>query len=127
MAATTTRTERLIDKVPEALHTGDRCTQLNYDFKDHKVPKIVAGLLKAWANNTEQGYQAATSSYPVITSVKHVTEDVIEIKRVIMYHNFHNSIPYPEEIIRIDRSKISKDNNEDKGLIYEQYLDTPLK
>ena len=63
----------------------------------------------------------------MVTSVKHINEDVIEIKRVIMYHNFHNSIPYPEEIIRIDRSKLSKDNSEDKGLIYEQYLETPLK
>ncbi len=46
MASTT---ERLIEKVPETLHTGEKCAQLNYDFKDHSIPKIVGGLLKAWA------------------------------------------------------------------------------
>ena len=120
----TTTTERLIGKVPETLHTGDKCTQLNYDFKDHSIPKIIGGLIKSWAI---QENEQEKSSYPVVTSVKHINEDVIEIKRVIMYHNFHNSIPYPEEIIRIDRSKLSKDNSEDKGLVYEQYLETPLK
>ncbi len=63
----------------------------------------------------------------MVTSVKQVTADIIEIRRAIMYKNFHNSIPYPEEIIRIDRSKISKDNSEDKGLVYEQYFETPFK
>ena len=44
-----------------------------------------------------------------------------------MYKNFHNSVPYPEEIIRIDRSKISKDSTEDKGIVYEQYFETSFK
>ena len=63
----------------------------------------------------------------MITQVKQISPDVVEIRRAIIYHDFHNSLPYPEEIIRIDRSKVSKENQEDKGIVYEQYHETPYK
>ena len=40
-----------------------------------------------------------------------------------MYQNFYNGEPYPEEVIRIDRSLLG--GNE--GYVYEQYYETPYK
>ena len=31
---------------------GDRCVQLNYDFKDFKIPAIVGALFKAWTGES---------------------------------------------------------------------------
>ena len=45
--------------------------------------------------------------FPVITSIK--TEgDTIIVKRSIIYKRFHNSLPYPEETIVIDRNNMKK-------------------
>ena len=35
-------------KVPDHMDKGDRCVQLNYDFKDFPIPSIVGALLKFW-------------------------------------------------------------------------------
>ncbi|TNV75656.1 hypothetical protein FGO68_gene5407 [Halteria grandinella] len=100
------------------MNSGDKCVQLNYDFKDFKTPQIVGALLRGWTADDNQNANSKTS-FPVIRSVKHISEDVIEIKRSIMYNEFFNSNPYPEETIRINRKNLSAD-----GLIYEQYLAT---
>jgi hypothetical protein len=57
--------------------------------------------------------------FPVITSVKHLTPDLIEIKRAIIYKRFYNNIPYPEETIRIDRGRINK---KPEDIILESYI-----
>ena len=47
---------------------------------------------------------------PVITSVRQLTEDKVEVKRQILYKNFYNTISAPEEVIIIDRSKMRQKN-----------------
>lgn len=49
--------------------------------------------------------------------MKQLSEDVIEIRRAILHHDFYNTMPYPEEIIVIDRSKLAAG-----GVVYEAYL-----
>ena len=100
----------------EAIDKGDQCVQLNYDFKDRPIPQIVKALMTTWTNR---------ASYPVITKVTKVSEDVVEIRRAIIYKDFYNSEPYPEEVIRIDRSKLNNSNTD--GYVYEQYFDTSYK
>ena len=55
--------------------------------------------------------------FPVITSIKHLPRkgpqihapnDILEIRRAMMFRNFWNTFPYPEEVIRIDRSKLRR-------------------
>lgn len=62
--------------------------------------------------------------FPVITSVKHLSPEKIELRRAIIYKRFYNSLPYPEEVIRIDRSKI---NNKPGDIVYESYIDMGFK
>ena len=45
--------------------------------------------------------------FPVITSVKQEGE-IVEIRRAMIYKRFFNTLPYPEEVIRIDRSKVKQ-------------------
>lgn len=58
--------------------------------------------------------------------MKHPDNDpnVVEIRRQIIYKRFYNAPPYPEEVIRIDRSKI---NNKPSDIVYESYIDFGFK
>ena len=60
----------------------------------------------------------------MISSVKQIDKDVVEIRRQIIYKRFHNSFPYPEEVIRIDRSKV---NNKPTDLVLDSYVDFGFK
>ena len=71
--------------------------------------------------------------YPVITSIKHIPRrgpqihapnDILEIRRIIVFRNFWNFFPYPEEVIRIDRSKL---NRQDHDVLLESYIDFGFK
>ena len=62
--------------------------------------------------------------FPVITSVKHITPEVIEIKRAIIYKKFFNTQPYPTETIRIDRNKV---NSRPQDIVLESYADYGFK
>ena len=71
--------------------------------------------------------------YPVITSIKHLPRkgpqihapnDILEIRRIYIFRNFLNFFPYPEEVIRIDRSKL---NRQDHDVILESYIDFGFK
>ena len=62
----------------------------------------------------------------MITSVKQLSPDVVEIKRAHMYRDFYNSTPYPEEVIIIDQSKMSSQDSTSGGggVVFESYLET---
>ena len=63
--------------------------------------------------------------YPIITSIK--TEgDILEVRRAIIYKRFFNTIPYPEEVIRIDRSKLGP-GMKPKDIVMESYVDCNFK
>ena len=71
--------------------------------------------------------------FPVITSIKHVPRkgpqihapnDILEVRRAIIYKRFQNVLPYPEEVIRIDRSKLKQGEDE---AILESYTDYGFK
>ena len=89
-------------KVPAHMDTGDRCVQLNYDFKDHPLPQIIWAFFQAWTTSQDK-----QSCYPVITSVRHLSPEQVEIKRALIYHDFYNTQPYPEETLILDRSSAS--------------------
>ena len=96
------------------MDTGDRCVQLNYDFKDHPLPQIVRAFFQAWTTTQDR-----LSSYPVITSVRHLSADKVEIKRALLYHGFFNTLPYPEETIILDRAS--------SGTLLQAYADHGFK
>ena len=107
-------------KVKQEIDKGDKCVQLNYDFKDFPLPLIVNALFNSGGGGGKgdlptQISGTSRSTFPVITSVKQLSPDVIEVRRAVMYHNFYNGEPYPEEVIRIDRSLVG--GNE--GYVYE--------
>lgn len=60
----------------------------------------------------------------MITSVSHENEDVVVIKRSMVYKRFYNSQPYPEEVIRIDRNKIDKQSSD---IVLDSYADFGFK
>ena len=60
----------------------------------------------------------------MITSVKQVDPDVVEIKRSIIYKKFFNTLPYKEETIRIDRSKITRTPSD---IVMDSYTDFGFK
>ena len=71
--------------------------------------------------------------YPVITSIKHIPRkgpqihapnDVLEIRRAMIFRNFLNTFPYPEEVIRIDRSKMRRQPHD---VVMETYIDFGFK
>ena len=71
--------------------------------------------------------------FPVITSMKHIPRrgpqihapnDVLEIRRAILFRRFNNVFPYAEEVIRIDRSKLKLLPND---VIMESYIDFGFK
>ncbi len=45
--------------------------------------------------------------FPVITKVTQ-EGDIVEIRRAMIFKRFFNTLPYPEEVIKIDRSKITQ-------------------
>ena len=71
--------------------------------------------------------------FPVITSIKHharkgpqihAPNDILEIRRAIIFRNFWNTFPYPEEVIRIDRSKLKRQQHD---VVLESYIDFGFK
>ena len=71
--------------------------------------------------------------FPVITSIKHLPRrgpqihapnDILEIRRAIMFKRFHNVFPYAEEVIRIDRSKLKLKEND---VVMESTIDFGFK
>ena len=65
-------------------------------------------------------------SYPVITKVSNLSDDVLEIRRAIMFKRFFNTQPYPEEVIRIDRSKV-RDGVKPTDVVLESFCDFAFK
>ena len=71
--------------------------------------------------------------FNVITSIKHIPRrgpqihapnDILEIRRAIIFKNFWKTFPYPEEVIRIDRSKLRKKEHD---VVLESFLDYGFK
>ena len=71
--------------------------------------------------------------FPVITSMKHIPRrgpqihapnDILEIRRAILFRKFNNVFPYTEEVIRIDWSKLKLLPND---VIMESYIDFGYK
>ena len=71
--------------------------------------------------------------FPVITSIKHIPRrgpqihapnDILEIRRAIIFRNLWNIYPYPEEVIRIDRSKLRRKEHD---VIFESFVDLGYK
>ena len=71
--------------------------------------------------------------FHVITSIKHLPRrgpqihapnDILEIRRAIIFRNFWNTFPYPEEVIRIDRSKMRRQPHD---VVLESYIDFGFK
>ena len=63
--------------------------------------------------------------YPIITSLQ-TTGDILEVRRAIIYKRFFNTIPYPEEVIRIDRSKVVP-GAKPEDVVMESYVDCHFK
>jgi len=60
--------------------------------------------------------------YPVVTSVKQISPDEVEIRRAIIYKRFYNQKPYPEEVIRVNRKQ-----EKPQDLVFQSYCDFGFK
>ena len=58
--------------IPTHMDQGDRCAQLNYDFKDFTIPKIVSAQLQAWTGPDSPYGSHRQTCFPVIKSVEQV-------------------------------------------------------
>ena len=54
----------------------------------------------------------------------HAPNDILEIRRAIIFRGFWNTFPYPEEVIRIDRSKLRRKPHD---VVMESYIDFGFK
>ena len=88
------------------METGIGCFELHYDFstlKNFGMSSLIGAYFKQEALTNPM--KAAQETFPVITMVKQLSDDKVEIRRTIMYKNFFNSMmQYPEERIIIDRT-----------------------
>ena len=71
--------------------------------------------------------------FPVITSIKHLPRrgpqihapnDILEIRRAIIFKGFWNVFPYPEEVITIDRSSFRRKAHD---VVFESHIDFGYK
>ena len=85
-----------------SIETGEGCFELHYDYSNanhFSVPLLINALFRIHAVPHHE-------IIPVITDVKQLTEDRVEVRRHILYKNFYNTISAPEEVFIIDRSKM---------------------
>jgi hypothetical protein len=84
-------------------------TELHYDFsRDYSLPHLIGAFFKLPTTDNSGG-----AYYPVITSVKQLNDDIIEVRRKNVYRRNGTSVAFDkdspnEEVITIDRSKINK-------------------
>ena len=87
----------------------------------------------ALSSQVEEYEMVHKAYFPVITSIKHLPRkgpqlhapnDILEIRRIIIFKGFWNIFPYPEEVIRIDRSKLGRQEHD---VILESYIDFGFK
>ena len=94
--------------IPEQLITGDKCFELHYDFSRDFAMSSLIGAFFGVQGKQELQDLVSKDYFPVITKVTQIDSDVVEIRRAYIYKRFFNTSPYPEEVIRIDRSKLNK-------------------
>ena len=98
------------------LETGDGCFELHYDFanaKNYSMPNLVGAFFKAYA-------QPHPEKIPIITSVKQLSNERVEVRRKVIYKNYHNNQDdLPEEIIVVSRNHMNL-----KGMVVMQTLTT---
>ena len=105
--------EAKVDNKP-SLETGNGCFELHYDFSNAKhfsMPRMVKSYFHAFAKpQPEKIY--------LISSVKHLSPEVVEVRRKILYKNFYNPAEtMPEEVFTINRKALGK-----KGKVVMQML-----
>jgi hypothetical protein len=128
------------------LETGEGCFEFSYDFSGKNsdnsseekcdIVQVISAYFKLMNPTYNMGDETELlhkDYFPVITSIKHIPRrgpqihapnDILEIRRAIIFKRFANTFPYPEEVIRIDRSKL-KLLNED--VIMESFIDFGFK
>ena len=95
----------MVETTKASLDTGDGCFELHYDFSNAEnfgIAALVGSFQKAWTKPDE-------NLIPVITSVKQIDRDRVEIRKKYLYKKFYN-VPglMPEEITVINKSNSRK-------------------
>lgn len=128
------------------LETGEGCFEFSYDFSgknsengtDEKldIVQVISAYFKLMNPTYNMGDDTELlhkDYFPVITSIKHLPRrgpqihapnDILEIRRAIIFKRFANVFPYAEEVIRIDRSKLKLLHDD---VIMESYIDFGFK
>ena len=107
-------------QVPEqkqaSLETGDGCFELHYDYsgaKNFSIPNLVNAFFRSYSTPHPE-------KIPIITNVKHLSKDKVEVTRKILFKDFHNNTDdLPEEVIVINRANLGV-----KGSVVLQSLAT---
>ena len=88
-----------------SLETGEGCFELHYDYsraENYSIPSLINSFFRAYS-------LPHTDLIPVITSVKQLSPDKVEIRRKMLYKSFHNSSEStPEEVIVVNRANLKQ-------------------
>ena len=80
---------------------------MHYEFpQDFTLISILGNFFKMHDSRDETADKLHRDYFPVITKLT-TSGDILEVRRAIMFKRFFNTQPYPEEVIRIDRSKLA--------------------
>jgi hypothetical protein len=100
--------DHLVNKIkgfkPLPSNIGESKTfELHYDFtRDYTMSQLISAFFEAHST-FDANLQNMKDHTPVITSVKQLDNDIIEVKRAQISKGFFNVRPYPEERILIRR------------------------
>ena len=110
----------MAEKKERSLETGEGCFELYYDFgtaKNFCIGSMVNSYLRVTGGAMREvwgGPQTATTDrFPVITSVRHINADIVEIRRRLIHKRFHNNSNQEEaneEILFVNRGAIGAKN-----------------
>ena len=87
---------------------------------------ILGNFFKMHDSRDETADKLHRDFFPVITKIS-TQGDILEVRRAILFKRFFNTQPYPEEVIRIDRSKISQQGIKPTDVVMEQFCDFQFK
>ena len=100
---------------------------MHFDFPQSlSMVNIIGNYFKIHDSREEVADKIHRDCYPVITGFKNLDNNIIEIRRAYIYRKFFNTVPYPEEVIRIDKSKLGKDTKP-TDIILESFSDYVFK
>ena len=92
-----------------SLKTGEGCFTLHYNFStapNYTMPRLIGAYLRVFGTHQQK------EEVHLITDVRHLDEERVQIKRRVLYKQYYNSLEEaPEEVITVRRDMLGKEGN----------------